>query len=95
MLHHMVYPDALPCLHSPGYGGSVGPHWYHWPQRSSSMYLISHLICQALCDFSLVFGNDGVILCLLFLHQGPQGDKGSRGETVRGAVLMNPFRSVL
>lgn len=41
------------------------------------------------------FGNDGVILCLVSLHQGPQGDKGSRGETVRGAVLMNPFLSLL
>ena len=41
------------------------------------------------------FGSDGMILCLLSLHQGPQGDKGSRGETVRGAVLMNSFLSVL
>lgn len=94
MLHHMC-PPSLTCLYFAGDGGSFGSRWHHWPQRSSCMYLISHPICQALCYFSQLSGSDGMILCLFSLHQGPQGDKGSRGEMVRGAVLMNPFLSVL
>lgn len=93
---HLTCPPSLTCLCFPGYGGSSGPCWHHRPRRSSCMYLISHPICQAFLRYiSLLWGSYGVILCLLSLHQGPQGDKGSRGETVRDTVLINSLPSVL
>lgn len=52
---YIIRPQSLTCFCFPGYGGCFGPRWHHWPQRSSCMYLVCHPMCQALCDFSLVF----------------------------------------
>lgn len=68
---------------------SLGPAVIQYVPHPSScvpsfMRLLSAFL--AVMEWSSVFFSP---------HQGPQGDKGSRGETVRGAVLMNPCLSVL
>lgn len=85
-LHASAFQGAVGAL---GPVGIIGPSGH--PVCTSSLILCARLYVTPLCLRS----SDGVIVCFFSPHQGPQGDKGSRGETVRGAVLMNPCLSVL
>lgn len=97
MLHHITCPRSLTCpLAFPRVWREL---WAPLASLAPAVILYVAHISSSLPSFMWVPSAFPSVmewsLCLLSLRQGPQGDKGSRGEMVRGAVLMNPFLSVL
>lgn len=76
--------QCLACFPSPGSGRSPGSRRHRRPRRSSSRY-------RQWWRDPLVSSPRS--LSLSALRQGPQGDKGSWGETVR-SLLTNPLSPV-
>lgn len=82
----MLHPIVWLAFFLQGVEGVLGPTGIIGP--SGHPVCISYSISwQVLFAFCLLSGNDGAIVCVFSLHQGAQGDRGSQGEMVRGAVF--------